>query len=83
MTIGYGVPDPYMNGCWQGPFAARLKIEHVVGFLVLSALAAGLVGLKGCTAMISQLTVGCVACKEAYLPVVASQAFLRRVKEGQ
>lgn len=22
MTIGYGVPDPYMNGCWQGPFVS-------------------------------------------------------------
>ena len=25
MTIGYGVPDPYMNGCWQGPFVPLLK----------------------------------------------------------
>lgn len=25
MTIGYGVPDPYMNGCWQGPFVPLLE----------------------------------------------------------
>ena len=27
MTIGYGVPDPYMNGCWQGPFVPLPEIE--------------------------------------------------------
>ncbi|CAJ1387213.1 unnamed protein product [Effrenium voratum] len=40
MTIGYGVPDPYMNGCWQGPFVLTTQ---VLVNLILSAVLIGVI----------------------------------------
>ncbi|CAK9083992.1 Inward rectifier potassium channel 18 (Inward rectifier K(+) channel Kir2.6) (Potassium channel [Durusdinium trenchii] len=40
MTIGYGVPDPYMNGCWQGPFVLTTQ---VLVNLILSAILIGVI----------------------------------------
>ncbi|CAK0801265.1 unnamed protein product, partial [Prorocentrum cordatum] len=36
VTIGYGVPDPYMEGCWEG--AATLTIQSLLQLLITSFL---------------------------------------------
>lgn len=36
MTIGYGIPDPYMNGCWSG--ALVLSIQVLVHLLLTAFL---------------------------------------------
>lgn len=58
MTIGYGVPDPYMNGCWQGPFVLTTQ---VLLNLILSAILIGVIfqGIarpqsRACTILCSQ-----------------------------
>ncbi|CAL1139098.1 unnamed protein product [Cladocopium goreaui] len=58
MTIGYGVPDPYMNGCWQGPFVLTTQ---VLVNLILSAILIGVIfqGIarpqsRACTILCSQ-----------------------------
>jgi len=36
MTIGYGVPDPYMQGCWQG--AVVLTMQSILSMLMTACL---------------------------------------------
>merc|ERR1719291_758169 len=36
VTIGYGVPDPYMQGCWQG--AVTLTVQSLLQLLITSLL---------------------------------------------
>lgn len=40
MTVGYGIPDPYMEGCWQGPPVLTVM---VLLQLLISALLVGVV----------------------------------------
>merc|ERR1719326_1776807 len=35
-TIGYGVPDPYMKGCWQAPVV--LTIQTLLQLLMAACL---------------------------------------------
>eukprot|EP00928_Gymnodinium_smaydae_P045647 TRINITY_DN30398_c0_g2_i1.p1 TRINITY_DN30398_c0_g2~~TRINITY_DN30398_c0_g2_i1.p1 ORF type:complete len:612 (-),score=99.17 TRINITY_DN30398_c0_g2_i1:109-1872(-) len=40
LTIGYGVPDPYMKGCWQGPLV--MTMQSLVS-LLMSAVLVGVI----------------------------------------
>lgn len=60
-TIGYGVPDPYMKGCWQGPIV--LTMQSLLN-LFISALLIGVMfqGIsrpqsRACTILFSQKAV--------------------------
>eukprot|EP00439_Symbiodinium_sp_Y106_P063980 s190_g10.t1 len=44
LTIGYGIPDPYMKGCWQGPFVltSQLLLNLIISALLIGVIFQGI-----------------------------------------
>jgi len=57
LTIGYGIPDPYMKGCWQGPFVltSQLLLNLIISALLIGVIFQGIARLqsRACTILCS------------------------------
>lgn len=61
VTIGYGVPDPYLNGCWQGPIVLTMQslLQLFISALLIGVMFQGISRpqSRACTILFSQKAV--------------------------